>query len=113
MLEPAIVMGLVSFFVSLGAMAFGTWTLRRAADQYNEFAKSHIGNLRAEMSVQGKDLVQMVNRLAKQINDEEHSDALTRQRYDQLQKEMAELKSQFSTLRDDMMALTVPRKKRA
>lgn len=113
MLEPGVMMGLLSFFISLGAMAFGTWTLRRAADQYNDFAKSHIANLRAEMTGQGKDLVQMVNRLAKQINDAENSGASAEPRYDQLQNEIVELKSQLAILRDDITALTAPRKKRA
>ena len=113
MLEPGVMMGLLSFFISLGAMAFGTWTLRRASDQYNDFAKSHITNLRAELSGQGKDLVQMVNRLAKQINDAEKTDASAGLRYDQLQNEIVEMKSQLAMLRDDMTALTAPRKKRA
>jgi peptidoglycan hydrolase CwlO-like protein len=93
-------------------MAFGTWTLTRAADQYNEFAKSHVGNLRAEIAVQGKELVQMVNRLAKQINDEQTSGANARLGYDKLQSEIAELKGQLEMVHEDLTALTAQRKKR-
>jgi uncharacterized protein HemX len=112
MLEPSVIMALLSFVFALGAMVFGTWTLRSAADQYESFAKSHIGNLRSEMSVQGKELVQMLNRLAKKVDDEQNAAATARPGYDHLQNEVADLRNQVALLRNDIMALTAPRKKR-